>query len=146
MAMFKSETHKTTGMCVGCGRTSVFPVDSEIFVCQNLNCKRHGLEASASAAVNRHIRSEVARLDMCASDAATEQAVHQARLMQIDPPKASADDGASEALPVLRIRGLSRVAGEPRELSMFCSREPTDDEFRRIHDLLSEMRVVDGKL
>ncbi len=38
----------------------------------------------------------------------------------------------------LIVRGISRSAGDERELCLCCDRDPTDDEMRLIHDILRE--------
>ena len=46
------------------------------------------------------------------------------------------------AVPV-RIRGVGRVAGEPRALLLALTERPTDDEIRALHDFLRDIEVGD---
>ena len=42
----------------------------------------------------------------------------------------------------LRVRGVGRVADEPRALLLALSERPTDDEIRALHDHLSEVVIA----
>ncbi len=42
----------------------------------------------------------------------------------------------------LRVRGVGRVADEPRALLLVLNERPTDDEIRALHDHLSEVVIA----
>ena len=47
-------------------------------------------------------------------------------------------------VPIPPVRGISRLADNPRAVVLSLDRPPTDDEMRAIHNLLREHRSLEN--